>query len=99
MVVAKSVEVFIRQNGKVTMKRGAKPKGEISTVMATSQGAGNHTAVGKILKKQFLNDSYISSTLSPPSVSHLQTLKMQRGLFSGIRKKEDPRRSPSVQSD
>lgn len=67
-----------REGGKIT-------KGEISSAMATSRGAENHTEAGKSLKKTFSGESYISSTLSPPSVSHRQNLKMQRGLLAGNR--------------
>lgn len=53
--------------------------------IAMSGGVENRTVVGKTWKYFFfLDDSHIFMTLLSPSVSHQKSLKMQKGLFTGI---------------
>lgn len=77
-----------KQSGKLMMKKGGqKAKGETSAVTATSRGAGNHAAVGEILKKKktyFLDDSCVSSTLSPHLFLISKPLKCKEGCFLGL---------------
>lgn len=53
--------------------------------IAMSGGVENRTVVGKTWKYFFfLDDSHVFMTLLSPSVSHQKSLKMQKGLFTGI---------------